>query len=141
MSRPLYETAEQREANAKLADHWGGKMGYQLDISPKACLFDYYVRTPLNQWGLAEMRVRSCTKGKHDTFFISATKWKNLTQLSERFHVPLYLVVRWSDGDGYLHWNGQSFGKGWGGRKSCNVRDSYDQEELTQIPIAEFRPF
>ena len=51
MTRPLYETAEQREANAKLADYWGEKMGYQLDISPKACLFDYYVRTPLNQWG------------------------------------------------------------------------------------------
>jgi len=49
--------------------------------------------------------------------------------------------VRWTNGQGYLLWRGQKFGKTFGGRSQMNMRDSYDQEALIEIPIGEFQPF
>jgi hypothetical protein len=139
--RQLYETPQDREANARLADDFGRALGFALDIAPKACLFDYWVLTPIGQYGIAEMRIRSCEKEKHDTLFFSATKWRHLTQLADRFRIPFFLVVKWTNGQGYFLWRGQKFGKTFGGRSRMNMRDSYDQEELIQIPITEFHPF
>jgi len=139
--RQMYETPADREKNAQLADDFGRALGFALDIAPKACLFDYWVLTPIGQYGIAEMRVRSCEKEKHDTLFFSATKWRYLTQTADRFRVPLFLVVRWTNGQGYLLWRGQEFGKTFGGRSQMNMRDSYDQESLIEIPILEFQPF
>ena len=93
------------------------------------------------QYGIAELRVRACEKEKHDTLFFSATKWRHLTQLADRFRIPFFLVVRWTNGQGYFLWRGQRFGKTFGGRSRMNMRDSYDQEELIQIPITEFHLF
>ena len=78
--RQMYETQADREKNAQLADDFGRALGFALDVAPKACLFDYWVLTPIGQYGIAEMRIRSCEKEKHDTLFFSATKWKYLTQ-------------------------------------------------------------
>ena len=139
--RTLYETESDREANAKLADDFGKALGFALDVAPRACLFDYWVLTPIGQYGIAELRVRACEKEKHDTLFFSATKWRHLTQLADRFRIPFFLVVRWTNGQGYFLWRGQKFNKSFGGRSRMNMRDSYDQEELIQIPITEFQPF
>ena len=139
--RTLYETESDREANARLADDFGKALGFALDIAPKACLFDYWVLTPIGQYGIAELRVRACEKERHDTLFFSATKWRHLTQLADRFRIPFFLVVRWTNGQGYFLWRGQRFGKTFGGRSRMNMRDSYDQEELIQIPITEFHLF
>ena len=139
--RQLYETPQDREANARLADDFGKALGFALDVAPKACLFDYWVLTPIGQYGIAELRVRACEKEKHDTLFFSATKWRHLTQLADRFRIPFFLVVRWTNGQGYFLWRGQRFGKTFGGRSRMNMRDSYDQEELIQIPITEFHLF
>ena len=139
--RTLYETESDREANAKLADDFGKALGFAFDVAPRACLFDYWVLTPIGQYGIAELRVRACEKEKHDTLFFSATKWRHLTQLADRFRIPFFLVVRWTNGQGYFLWRGQKFNKSFGGRSRMNMRDSYDQEELIQIPITEFQPF
>ena len=96
--RQLYETPQDREANARLADDFGRALGFALDIAPKACLFAYWVLTPIGQYGIAELRVRACENSGNfisikisqcnlvlDYFFPTGSKETQKLGLPERY--------------------------------------------------------
>lgn len=97
MSRPLYETEQDRENERRLAEMIGAKYNYKFVKMPIKLSLDYM----LTQDGVAkafmEMRQRRTPMHKYPTYMISLYKVIMASQLTQTTGLPCYLAVQWSD--------------------------------------------
>lgn len=97
MSRPLYETEQDRESERRLAEMIGAKYNYKFVKMPIKLSLDYM----LTQDGIAkafmEMRQRRTPMHKYPTYMISLYKVIMASQLTLTTGLPCYLAVQWSD--------------------------------------------
>ena len=97
MSRPLYETEQDRESERRLAEMIGAKYNYKFVKMPTKLSLDYM----LTQDGIAkafmEMRQRRTPMHKYPTYMISLYKVMMASQLTQTTGLPCYLAVQWSD--------------------------------------------
>lgn len=97
MSRPLYETEQDRENERRLAEMIGAKYNYKFVKMPIKLSLDYM----LTQDGIAkafmEMRQRKTPMHKYPTYMISLYKVMMASQLTQTTGLPCSLAVQWSD--------------------------------------------
>ena len=98
MSRPLYETEQDRENERRLAEMIEAKYNYKFVKMPIKLSLDYMM---LGLDGMArafmEMRQRKTPMRKYPTYMISLYKVMMARQLTQTTGLPCYLAVQWSD--------------------------------------------
>jgi hypothetical protein len=98
MSRPLYETEQDRENERRLAEMIGAKYNYKFVKMPIKLSLDYML---IGLDGMArafmEMRQRKTPMHKYPTYMISLYKVMMASQLTQTTGLPCYLAVQWSD--------------------------------------------
>ena len=140
MSRPIYETSEDREREKKLAERVSELWGLDTKPNPKQYPIDY---TFLNREdgsieGFAEIKVRTHKCGTFPTYIISAMKVTSAKMLSEATGLDVILIVQWSCGSiGFMDMATTSDSIGWGGRNDRN--DSQDQEPVVHWKLDHFQ--
>ena len=140
MSRPIYETEEDREREKKLAERVSELWGLNTKPNPKQYPIDY---TFLNKGdgsieGFAEIKVRTHKCGTFPTYIISAMKVASAKMLSEATGLDVILIVQWSCGSiGFMDMATPSDSIGWGGRNDRN--DSQDQEPVVHWKLDHFQ--
>lgn len=137
MSRPLYETSEDREAEHELAIQVARTWGRRALMLPRKFPVDVAFESKGRIVSLAEIKIRTNKASAYDTYMISAHKWSTMIEFSRNLVKTVNLIVKWGCGTvGYLTITGAEFHLGIGGRSDRN--DSDDTELVAQIPIKQF---
>lgn len=136
MSRPIYETAQDR-AN-------------ELDVMNRICGDDItYKKLPMRDFidfalfrddelvSLVEVRHRKTAMRKFPTLYCDAAKVLHARAYSELLQVPVYLFVQWSDKLAYINFN-EAFKTSFNGNKK-NTRDEQEQSLVAHFDIDLFR--
>ena len=85
---------------------------------------------------LIEIKSRTCSVGKYETYMISQGKYEALVNYSKRTHLPVAIFVRWTDRLGFVNVPCDHT-EGHGGRYDRG--DDNDREKVVYIPIADFK--
>ena len=98
MSRPIYETAENRQSESSAARIIEEKLGLTVVQNKRLYPADYsFIKNGVVK-GIGEIKVRKNPRFKYSTFFISADKITKCKAFSQEFGIPFFLFVWWSDG-------------------------------------------
>ena len=97
MSRPLYETEQDRENERRLAEMIGAKYNYKFVKMPIKLSLDYMLTQDGTAKAFMEMRRRKTPMHKYSTYMISLYKVMMASQLTQTTGLPCYLAVQWSD--------------------------------------------
>ena len=97
MSRPLYETEQDRENERRLAEMIGAKYNYKFVKMPIKLSLDYMLTQDGTAKAFMEMRQRRTPMHKYSTYMISLYKVMMASQLTQTTGLPCYLAVQWSD--------------------------------------------
>lgn len=92
MSRPVYETREDRFREADVAAFIGRAWGFDVVKLPKMYPCDYALMRGGKTSGWLEIKVRNAS---YPTYMISALKWKSGLEIAQAFHRPFVLAVSW----------------------------------------------
>lgn len=139
MARPQYETAADREREARvierITNRVTGSTATKLEYG--ACA-DYRLDVAGTPVAYVEVKTRTCSSKTYDTYHISHSKLKSLLSLARKDGVKPLLLVQWTNGAGiigvdtYLR---EATLKS-GGRRDRN--DPYDIEEMAEVSISKF---
>lgn len=142
MSRPLYETEQDRKKERALIervvpDRFSIR---KLPIKLRADFGLFSWDTGNLAW-YAEVRCRNNPKHQYSTFFTSLDKMLSVAELVNSTGKPLTFIVGWTDEIGRFDFKkGDSlddFDIKWGGRGQ--LRDAQDEEPMMHIPIDKFK--
>lgn len=97
MSRPLYETEQDRENERRLAEMIEAKYNYKFVKMPIKLSLDYMLTQDGAAKAFMEMRQRRTPMHKYSTYMISLYKVMMASQLTQTTGLPCYLAVQWSD--------------------------------------------
>lgn len=140
MTRPQYETPAdiQREKWVVAAIERAWSCGF-VKFPPCAQIEGALHRWPDPISALVEIKCRTNTADKYETYMISAEKIRAGKQWSDRFGgVPFFLVVSWVDRVGWWKLPFDFSAKtSQGGRRDRN--DPADIEAVLHIPVSDFR--
>jgi len=140
MSRPTYETAENRGKEAEFADRLSKVSGKQFRKLPKAYRADYGVLDAAGYLtAFAELKCRTNDARRYGTYILSLHKWLSLLSLATAAPgLKSLLCVRFTDCDMvYRVQDGDDVAIKWGGR--ADRGDWQDQEPVVHIPMGSER--
>jgi hypothetical protein len=134
----IYEKEQDRENQSLVAKSFEKKWGYVFVESAPLCHWDFdaYFNNKLR--ALVEIKCRTISIEKFDTYIISQSKMKNVYTASVDLGVKTILIVRWIDMVGWLLYvEPNSYEIMRGGRYDRN--DLRDIESVIHIPIQDFQ--
>ena len=134
MSRPVYETAEDRSAEHRAMVKLGIHCNMEIDKLPQFDPFDFHLLKDGRPKAKVEVKVRSCTMDRYSTYMISKTKTRN-AELYIRDGWVCLLLVQWADKLGVTRL-GLDYEERQGGR--IDRGDPKDMETVSLIPIDRF---
>ena len=139
MSRPIYETKQDREKENELAKRVSELWGVKAKANPRQYPIDYtFLNADGGIEGFAEIKIRTHKCGTFPTYIISAMKLTSAKMLSEATGLDVILIVQWSCGSiGFMDMATPPDSIGWGGRKDRN--DSQDQEPVVHWKLDHFQ--
>ncbi len=140
MTRPRYETAEDRAAEQAVANVIATEFGYAMYKLPLAYEVDYAAMDVKGRLhGFVEVKVRS---KRYDTLILSMHKVSALHNSARTFNVKAAVAVQWPDGPPeimvlteYRLTQAEVY---WGGRKDRG--DDQDEEPVVHFPAKWFTP-
>jgi len=148
MTRPLYETKENLQGEAAVAQKLAHWINCKEDPStslddlsevvktPPRAPYDYcVVKKGLIQF-IIEIKLRKIPHNKFPTFMISLEKVATCSLHAAVIGCPFYIVVQWTDKLGFWKFNEKQYTAGIGGREDRN--DPLDQEPVIYISINDF---
>ena len=137
MSRPLYESAEDRSAETIAVKKFIDSLDGDVDFIklPMQYKMDFAITRGGVLTGLVEVKCRKNSKHAYSTYMISMSKLVAAAGYSS-IGINCVLLVKWTDGMGWVKMDGNKWKVRIGGRKDRN--DWQDVEPVTHIPIAEF---
>ena len=103
MTRPIYETGGQREAEARVARLVAGRMGYEAHPLPLRYPLDYaFTRDSgaVERW--AEIKCRTVLSTAYPTYLLGLAKFLGLLSFQRDTNIPALLIVQWTDRVGVL---------------------------------------
>lgn len=133
--RPLYETAQDQAGERETLQIICDRLQCQAVKLPLNARADYLLHTGGNAKTIIEIKHRTNSMGKYDTYMLSRGKYRALENWSQMgFHAAIF--VQWTDALGYvkvptLHTTGR------GGRYDRN--DPQDVEQVVYIPTCQFK--
>lgn len=139
MNRPIYETQEHRRKEEKTIKIFSLRMGCEPHKLPRMYKMDYAIVSDNDKiQGFCEVKNRTRGYSDFPTYRLSAKKFLSALQLGVVFHLPCYLVVRFSNG---IYYTDLCSLRGsvilvLGGRKDRN--DPQDIEPMVQFNINQF---
>lgn len=98
----VYESDKNISAEAEIADKWCEAMGFAKVKSRKMCGYDYFFSDGEGRHGVLEIKDRSVTRDHYGTIIIGADKLSSNVRLCDAFDMNFCLVVRWTDGIGWI---------------------------------------
>lgn len=98
MTRPIYETSENRKNERLAAKELAEIFDCQVVQNKKLYPADYSLVRNGKVSAIGEIKVRTCSKDKYSTFFISADKIHKCKNFAREFKLQFFLFVWWSDG-------------------------------------------
>ena len=139
MSRPIYETKQDREKENELAQRVSELWGVKAKANPRQYPIDYtFLNADGGIEGFAEIKIRTHKCGTFSTYIISAMKLTNARMLSKATGLDVILIVKWSCGSiGFIDMATEADRIGWGGRSDRN--DSQDQEPVVHWDLEHFQ--
>lgn len=140
MARPLYENQTTLEKERTLAEQLIAAWGCSVGKLPIRYGIDYAFLRDGALVGFAELKCRTIRRDAFPTMMVSLGKMISAQALHQVTHVPIVLVVEWTDCVGWTEIAGKSACKykvALGGRKDRN--DEQDNDVVALIPINEFR--
>jgi hypothetical protein len=98
----IYETNKDIAAEAEIAKQWCDALGFAKVKARKMCGYDYFFSDGEGRHGVIEIKNRSVARNHFDTIIISAEKLVNNARMCESYDMNFCLVVRWTDGIGWI---------------------------------------
>ena len=132
MTRPIYETAHDRQRQHAAARVFGQKLKAQMVATPPQTRHDYDAFREGRLVGQVEVKCRTNPMSKYPTYAISADKVDALLALGR----PVAIVVQWSDVLGWCRLKDETH-RTMGGR--WDRGDPADREMVAHYPISVFR--
>ena len=136
MNRPLYETTadleREKEVARKIEKSWLVRCG-KLSMGDR---FDYAIFFDQTDilCGYCEIKCRNIAHDEYPTYFISYDKFLAGVALRQNSHVPVFIVVNYTDGTYYFQvGNVKGSFVQTGGRRDRD--DPMDEEEMIHVPI------
>jgi len=142
MTRPRYEKArdlirERQVAKALERDLiTRGCANLTFEKLPKESHIDWVIKLHGKGVILFEVKCRDNLRFDYDTYMISKEKIDRSLEISQRVHLPYFLIVRWTDGTYGKEITEPSSDVRWGGRYDRG--DDADEEEVYHWPSSEF---
>ena len=136
MSRPVYETDEdrqrEREIAAKVAKAWSGEMVKLTRMYPIDYIFVH--KGICTAW--VEIKSRTTVKNNYPTYYIDIDKIMFGRQMSKETGLPFLVVVAWADQTCFLEIT-KNYPIRFAGRVDRD--DWHDKCPVYEIPINEFQ--
>jgi len=142
MSRPIYETEKDRQAEMEIAHEFvRAKWNCEVLKNPIQYRVDFaLLRPPLLVFAWAEIKTRGHAKGHFPTFLLSLEKVIRAKELARETGKPAFLIVKWTDHVGWMDFQ-EIRADEWpieiGGRSDRG--DPQDLEPCVMIPIRFFK--
>jgi hypothetical protein len=139
LSRPIYETEQDREHEQIIAEWVEKRWCVEAQKMPMRYEFDYML---MRSSMVAIMEIKRRLK-KYDTLIISMQKVVTMQLYSEQFGVPAVLTVSWPEEEPQYTLLNAARTAGyrieWGGRDDRG--DDQDKEPVIHIPVEHFGLF
>jgi len=145
MTRPRYETDEDRKNQQAAADRIASVMGWHLEHvgGQRIDLWAYDTPEHDNLLCVIEYKNRRHHKGVYHTVILSHHKWECGVNTGRHYAVPFWLVVEWQCGTmGVLQ---QLPASGYeprvqqDGGRTVQTRDAHDVEPVVHLPVYMFK--
>ena len=137
--RPIYESAADRDNERSVIDAIAERWKCDAWKLPLAYRMDYALARGTSIKAFAEVKCRSNERGAYDDYMLSLAKLAHARRLAEISLLPVYLVVRWSDGVGFCDLSAIIYRVEAGGRTDRN--DPQDMEPVAMISVDQFKQF
>jgi hypothetical protein len=142
MTRPLYESSEDRSREQEVAKLVEERWGVVAQKMPMRYEFDYMLMRSSPSRQVAIMEVK-CRLKKYDTLLISMQKVVTMQMYHQQFNVPAVLAVSWPNEEPMYTLlepaRTSKYEVEWGGRDDRG--DDQDKEPVIHIPVEHFRHF
>ena len=138
--RPIYEDDGDRANEQRLKSLLEKKWDVHLTKIPKSYHADFFASRKGKIVSFVEIKVRSISIKKYDSYMISLMKIVGILNYTERINIPCFLFIQWSDAMGYIKITNEIIKDV--RMQSVNFRnDPNDLEPCVHIPISDFKPF
>jgi hypothetical protein len=137
MSRPLYETQQDRDNEQAMARIISARYGCTMHKMPMKYTLDYAAQKDGRVIGFVEMRRRRIPMHKYSTYMIALHKVIKAKELSSVTGLPCLLAIQWTDRLGIVDISKCEFEIEING--SMRRNDPQDIEPMALINIAEFQ--
>lgn len=142
MTRPIYESENDKSAEALVISDLEAVTGTKSHKLPMSCAIDYVMTDAtsghVRAW--VEVKVRSARKSAFSTFFISLKKILAGLALAGSTGKPFFLAVRWSDAGTHILKVASLDGVMIGAGGRADREDAYDIEPMCHFPVSDFQP-
>ena len=137
MSRPFYESEEDRQNERSLADLVEFKFNCKLTKMSIKYRLDYIAERDGKAVAFFEMRHRKNKMMAFPTYMMSLAKIQSAASLTDTTGLPCFLAVQWSDLAGMCKIPSEEFSVSVGG--SYRRNDPQDIEPMVYIPMSQFK--
>lgn len=142
MTRPIYETSENREAQEEIIYAYARAVRLIPVKMPRLSVFDYEMHDGNRVQQVVEVKARKKPMSRltgNGGYAISARKLRDLRAIARERHCTAYLVVRAADGiyAAPIPCTGTKWQRHIGGRTDRN--DPADIELMEFVPASQFR--
>ena len=134
--RPIYETEKDLVNERSLSDVVSKKWKCTLQKLQPRDPFDYAAVRSKEVVAFVEMKNRTNSFGKYDTYMISMTKLVHARSINQATSLPCILAVRWTDLIGWVRLDNVTTQVTMGGRFDRN--DPQDIEPVCHISMKDF---
>ena len=98
MSRPIYETQQDRDNERAVAEAIGQRYGCDMHKLPMKYILDFAATRDGRVVAFIEVRCRNIASTQYDEFMVSVGKLLAAKSLTSCTGIPCRLAVRWADG-------------------------------------------
>lgn len=132
MSRPIYETAEDRVNQSRIIPIMETIWGLDVEELEKLAPFDFELG---NREAFVEYKRRNITRSQYPTIMLSM---KKLAHAKAVWPTPVYFLVEWNDGTGWIQLRSEFVKDVRTGGRTKATRDHGDIETVSHIPTELF---
>lgn len=136
MSRPRYESEDDRKAEREVADYLEKYHGLRCHKLPISYRVDWVVFKKDSFFGFIELKTRTFEKNRFPTLIISLGKYSTGCHLARCSGGAFWVAARWTDALGFYRVDDVVADITMGGRKDRGDKD--DIEPVVHFPVDEF---
>ena len=136
MSRPIYETQQDRDNEQALAELIERSFSCTMHKMPMKYTLDFAAVRGGKVVAFLEMRQRRIPMRQYDTYMIALHKIMKAKEFTHVTGLPCFLVIRWTDAVGMVNMGTCEYDIEVGG--STRRNDWQDIEPMALIPMTQF---